>query len=421
MRKFILTLLMTGIAVSSFAQGGIYIPALHRIYCEGAFMRGAPALQRIPAAAIGPDLMKAYKDYTTLPMKEFVAQYIVPSATLSAEIMKGMRNSLVGSYHYRRALNVQAKTQFLGEELSRRIVRRLVPEIELTKMDGYIRSFPKAMKRLDPETDLYTTLTRMQWTLEKLLRQPASAQSERRFSGAFLPNLETLEYASQFAFKATTLDEAFNKAVADGMAAKSGFFVIGEHPQTVGSTEEVHRLKDLYIMDLENGKWLSYNQSKSEAWKQILAAAPNGEYGAQVMPINSLYKREVETPIRVLDAEKVQVLSNDGETGIISTDALEQFQILGAKYTVYDSAFVPRKEPYYIYLETRGEPVPLSEDAAKVFGIKAIYLDYTVQFAAKKGYPLFNSIREVEYYLKQRNELKEPYLPLPEYIINSAF
>ena len=373
---------------------------------------------------IGPDLMKAYMDHATLSMKEFTRQYVVPSATLTTEIMKGMVNSEVGSYNYRRALNVQARTQFLGDDLSKRIVRWMVPEIQLTKMDGYIRSFSKAMKQFDPGTDRYTRFTRMWWTLEKLLKQPSTDQVEERFSGAFLPNLVTLEYASQFAYKATTLDEAFKKASLDGAAAKAGFFVIGEHPRTdspqIPGMEEVHRLKDLYILDLENGKWISYNQSKALAWKQILAAAP-GQYGAQIMPINSLYKREVDTPIRVLDAEKVQVLSNDGETGIISTDALEQFQILGAKYTVYDSAFVPRKEPYYIYLETRGEPIPLSEDAAKVFGIKAIYLDYTVRFAAKKGYPLFNSIREVEYYLKQRNELKEPYLPLPDYITNGAF
>lgn len=420
MKKTIATLLLMGSAVASFAQ--IWVPTLRYMYPSVTALRQA-AVSRMSVGVVGPDLMKVYMDRATLSPKEFAHQYVVPSATLATEIMKGMSNSEVGSYNYRRALGVQTKTQFLGENLSRRITRRMVPEIELTKMDGYIYSFPKEMKRLDFGTERYTRLTRMWWTLEKLLKQPAAGQLEERFTGAFLPNLETLEYAAQFAFKATTLDEAFKKAAADGMAGKSGFFVIGEHPKTSpGATpEEVHRLKDLYIMDLENGKWISYNQSKAEAWRHILAVTPNGEYGAQIMPINSLYKREVETPIRVLDAEKVQVLSNDGETGIISTDALEQFQILGAKYTVYDSVFVPRKNPYYIYLETKGEPVPLSEDAAKVFGIKAIYLDYKVLFAVKKGYPLFNSIREVEYYLKQRNELKEPYLPLPDWIKESAF
>ena len=426
MRKFVATLLVVGIATASFAQG-IWIPALGRFYGEGALLRGATALQRLPAEAIGPDLMNAYMAHATLPMKEFVSQYIVPSSTLTAEIMKGMRNSVVGSYDYRRALNVQAQTRFLGNNLSRLIVRRVVPEIELTKMDGYIRSFPKEMKRLDAGTDRYTAFTRMQWTLEKLLQQPSSAQSEERFSGAFLPNLETLEYASQFASKATTLDEAFSKAVADGMASKSGFFVIGEHSQTAtGGVEDVHRLKDLYIMDLENGKWISYNQSKSEAWKQILAAAP-GQYGAQVIPSNSLRQRYVNTPLRDgnttywLDTEKITVLSNDGKTGVIVTDLTQIFEIRDALYDVRNHNYVPREEPYYIHLQPEGELIPLPKEAAEILGIEAIYPSYKLLFAGKKGWPLFNTTKEVEYYLKQRNELKEPYLPLPEYIIKSAF
>ena len=410
MKKIIVILWASLIALPCFSQ---YMdPALAmlgRTYEKGMLTRTAA----LPGDVIvGKKLMAEFMDFRTLPMKEFVAKYIVVSPVLSAEITKGLTNSVVGSYNYRHALDVKTKTQFLGDNLSSRIARYAVPQIDLVKMDGYILSFPKAEKQMDLDADNYTRLTRMEWLLEKLLKQPSKDQVEKRFFGAFLPNVGTLEYASQFASHPTTLAAAFEKAMADGRAAKSGFFVIGEHPaKPETEMTQIHRLKDLYILDLEHDTWISYNHSKAAAWKQILAANP-GQYGAKVMPVNTLRQRYIDTPIRDhMDGEKIKVLSNDGVTGIISTDALEQFQILGATHTVYDHNLVPREKPYYIYLQTFGDPIPLSQEASEILGIKAIYLDYKILFAAEKGSQFFNSIREVEHYLKWRNELKEPPAP----------
>lgn len=328
---------------------------------------------------------------------------IVSSSSLTREIMAGMGNSVLDNLGQQNVMSFPSDLVVPGDDLSDNIARLIAFQQGISTVDGYISSFPQLVgwNGEMPTSDALGDI----WLL---LHQTLEQTEEPLFSGAFLPNIDTLEYASQFSTTMGPLRDAFQQAYKDGLSASSGFFVIAEHPTSaLGNPDKVHRLKDLYIVDLKNNNLISYNKSKADAWKKILSAAP-GQYGAKVIHSDSLRQRYVDTPLGRVDTGKIKVLSNDGKTGVIITGATLQFEILAATHTVYSHNWIPRKEPFYIYLETTGEPVPLSADAAAILGVESIYTDYKIMFAGKKGWPLFNTTKEVEDYIADLKGLEPP-------------
>ncbi len=313
--------------------------------------------------------------------RAFVEESIVPSESLTRQILEGM-NSAVGSKSYNHALQLEGNIQWLGNNLATRIARLAYPNLKLTKVDGYIRSFPKELKSFEMalrRDNLIPTLLQ-----QYLYDYIGDGVKEARFSGAFLPNLKALEYASQFSLQMGTFDEAFEKAYADATAAKSGFFVIAEHPRSaLQSPDQVHRVKDLYILDLQNRRWISYNQSKALAWREIShSAAPtvDPQRGAKVERI------KIQVPqLFQLNQRDGAMASYTNEFVVVSNgDDLEM--VIPSTFQRAKEALAAYDKGYYIYL--------FKDDKGTT----------KMLFAAKKGYPLFNTVKETEYYLKQRQE-----------------
>ena len=307
---------------------------------------------------------------------------VVSSESLTQQILDGM-NSPIGSKSYNHALQFEENSQWLGNDLATRITRLAYPNLKLTKVDGYIRSFSKELKSFEESLRQHNLIpTLLQQTLYDYLGNGAK---EARFSGAFLPNLKVLEYASQFSLQMGTFEEAFAKAYADAMAAKSGFFVIAEHPRSaLQSPDQVHRVKDLYILDLQNRRWISYNQSKALAWREIShSAAPtvDPQRGAKVERI------KIQVPqLFQLNQRDGAMASYTHEFVVVSNgDNLEM--VIPSTFQRAKEALAAYDKGYYIYL--------FKDDKGTT----------KMLFAAKKGYPLFNTVKETEYYLKQRQEV----------------
>lgn len=236
--------------------------------------------------------------------------------------------------------------------LTSRIYRFAVASgVNKTYGAGYISSFSKDSALFEKETGLrFSDMSRM---LSYALGNP----TEPIFAGYFVKDFEELHKIAVHPATGQTLEEALQSAYEKAAADKKGLFIITKQTPK-------NPLDDLYVMDWQDGKWLSYQKSfLKEKWtKPWRNVYPAGEVRIEVKG-NRIRLGPGKTEF---DNSVVQVSKNS---------SLGK-QILYAK-----------EKGYLVYVENAFPALfPPTRDP----------LRFSVWFAKWFGAPLFNDVYELE-------------------------
>ncbi len=261
---------------------------------------------------------------------------------------------------------VAAKPRELPAEYvaKRAHVSRSVAEYAKNPADGYMDSPWKVVSGKE----------QFLGDMEGRLAEVYPAQ-ERRYMGTCAGTLKGVEYMLEKGFRADwTLSEAMDLAYRSAKSTEScempGFFVISM------ATHEGGPVREAFILDFKNERWISFNQSKANGWKRAVQNAPISENGARIIYDQLDPQFQLAHPGEGALARKV--LSNDGITGVILTP---QDQIYVRK---------AMEKGYYIHLEPIGKLYDLTEDVSQELGgMKGLYDEYELSFATAKGQRLY--------------------------------
>ena len=215
---------------------------------------------------------------------------------------------------------------------------------------GYISSFSKDSALFEKETGLrFSDMSRM---LSYALGNP----TEPIFAGYFVKDFEELHKIAVHPATGQTLEEALQSAYEKAAADKKGLFIITKQTPK-------NPLDDLYVMDWQDGKWLSYQKSfLKEKWKQASKLFPDD--GARI---------EVKGNHITLGPGRTKF---DGRRVQVSKNSSLGKQILYAK-----------EKGYYVYVDNV---------FPAVFAPTRDPLRFSVWFAKRFGAPLFNNVYELE-------------------------
>ncbi len=314
--KYIVSFLLTVIfALPSFAQGQAVIPAIARQFA---------------------------RDVAKKTPGTFASIYIVKSPDLKWQLDQVL-------FAPQPVTVLPVAKQMNG--LTSRLYRVAVASGVKTYGGGYISSFLKDSALFEKETGLrFSDMSRM---LSYALGNP----TEPIFAGYFVKDFEELHKIAVHPATGQTLEKALQSAYEKAAADKKGLFIITKQ------TPE-NPLDDLYVMDWQNGKWLSYQKSfLKEKWaKPWRNVYPAGEARIEVKG-NRIRLGPGKTEI---DNSVVQVSKNS---------SLGK-QILYAK-----------EKGYFVYVENAFPALfPPTRDP----------LRFSVWFAKWFGAPLFNDVYELE-------------------------
>ncbi len=184
--------------------------------------------------------------------------YMVPSAQLGAETLRGANRSIIGTPEHIRMNRVASLLSPLGTNLSHIIADKLVkPSDKLpVNFSGYYPDFPKSWQQFVARTNSHGG------RLEVILE--AAYGEAHNFFGRFVATFdEVVALAGSPVKHPVSAREALNQALTQAEDIKHGFFVI----QVVGNE---HRPKDTLLLDLKNSTYISYNKSKANAWAKAI-------------------------------------------------------------------------------------------------------------------------------------------------------
>lgn len=311
--------------------------------------------------------------------------YIVPSAQVGAEVLRGINGSAVGTPGHVRMNQVASSLRLLGPTISRSVAKQIVkPPVGVpADFTGYYSNFPKSWQEFSARTN--SRGGRLEVILEAAYGETA------QFSGRFVATFDEVEtLANAPVLHPVTAREALSRAFTQANGVKHGFFVI----QVAGNER---RPKDTLLLDLDNLTYISYNKSQANAWSQVITerTLPDEVYEGQDAYLNDwknnpsiidrratqgiilrINGKEMPKDISVsLNGHSWTVFHLNAKTAYTSKELEQGLNI----WTAWNKG-------YYILADLSGD----------------VYL-----FASEPGKPLFATPREVDEYLLQQQRFKQ--------------
>lgn len=341
----------------------------------------------VPSFAQGRTLLTVSRALTedmarkTLP--EFTRKYLVTVPALNQQVGRALLGTPLSSFQFD-TQELDGVNQQIAK-FSNCILRTVARESAIPTVGGYIPSFAKDSKIFAQKTGFtYSDMARM---LSHTLEEPA----HRNFFGYFVKDFRELQRVAINPATGQTLGEALRCAYQQAKEAKSGILVITEEtPSSVFSQvesnsyrnsakyhyEETPRsLKDMYVMDWANGRWISYQKSVLNPLREIQQQSfPNGA---------------------VIDVTDNQITVAYG-----TIRKKDDFSIpITTKWVVRDFLFVHRSSPWYEqlkYAKEKGYYVQVEKIPGIVQEEENPLSNVQFLFARQKGDPLFDNVYELE-------------------------
>lgn len=339
-KKYIFTILVTLGACGVFAQTSVVVREV-----AGGLTQGAA--ESVVSQAVKAEVSRSFE----AGLREGGQWYISRNTQIGKEIMAG--ESVVGTPSYRTYHNVKNKTQFLGENLSSTLARRMAGTVRnLPQFPAYYQSFPRELAESGKTLGVYEGILEAAYGVHTL------------FDGTFVRTFdEALALTTKPVNCRLSAQAAINEAITKAAQVKSGFFVI-----VVGGNER--RAKDVLLLDLHKHRFISLNRSRARMWEM-----EGYHYGELAQGIEL---RENPSYYTVSKGDKIWAM--------ISHSSPKGQEIAQAYH-----------KGYYIYFEPKDVPEGFSlyTDDGRYFLSK----DYVVSFAASRGQPLFKTVAEVDEFL----------------------
>lgn len=320
--KYIVSFLLTVIfALPSFAQGQAVIPAIARQFA---------------------------RDVAKKTPGTFASIYIVKSPDLKWQLDQVL-------FAPQPVTVLPVAKQMNG--LTSRLYRVAVASGVKTYGGGYISSFLKDGALFEKETGLrFSDMSRM-------LSYALGNSTEPIFAGYFVKDFEELHKIAVHPATGQTLEEAMQSAYEKATADEKGLFIITKKiPEN--STDLVSgSLDDLYVMDWQDGKWLSYQKSfLKEKWKQASKLFPD-------------------------DGARIEVKGNRIRLGPGKTEFDNSVVQVSKNSSLGKQILYAKEKGYLVYVENAFPALfPPTRDP----------LRFSVWFAKWFGAPLFNDVYELE-------------------------
>lgn len=302
-------------------------------------------------------------------------RFIVPSVSVGKETLRPLENSAIGGKMQQRYFRVKQNTQWLGENISGKIARRLsgLSDQEIvTSFPSFIINFSKEWRAFSQNNR--NPYERIAVVLEAAYPQGTKAEGHyvSSFNEVHQLSLTKVEHPVE-------LKQAVVAAVDEGLKKQNGFLIL-----RIEGNER--RPKDTLLLDLTEQKlglsfrWISLNRSKALAWNQRLKLLQKSELD----PVDSkLVDNRVSTQGIILlpHVEENEVL--------VSADGKDwQFYAVGTGDDKDSSTRVGAEiwkawnKGYYIILPEKQGGV--------------------VSFAQSLGKPAFTSVEALESYIAQQ-------------------
>ena len=333
----------------------------------------------IPSFANGknPLTLSRYlaQDIAQKSLADFTAKYLVKNSALKARVDKAL-------FSKQEELPVQGMDRARAEiaKISNNIYRAMVRQPALPAGGGYIPSFSK-------DSEIFIETTGLHYSdMALMLRHALNDPMERNFAGYFVQDFRELQKIALNPATGQTLDEALRTAYQQAANAKGGILIITEEtPEQLQTFKgKLYRtvpagLKDMYVMDWENGQWLSYQKSILDPlWKREKKGVDtNSElpfYGAGVV--------EKEGYLLV-------------ESGLVMKDS-HYDPVWCVKHLIQ----VPQSSPWFEqlkYANEKGYYILIEDLPGAEPGVGEDELsNVTFLFARQRGEPLFDNVYELE-------------------------
>ncbi len=310
--------------------------------------------------------------------------YIKPSLQIGAEILKGEKNSPIGTDEHVRLNQVSAFLRPLGPTVSRLISKQIVrPQQKFpANFDGYYTDFPKAWQKFKDHT--HSKGGRLEVLLE------AAYGDDPVFSGHFVATFDEISsLANQPVKHGASIHEAFMQALTQASEIKAGIFLIC----VAGNNR---RPKDVILLDLANSRYISYNHSKANAWARVIGARnPSDEIDER----SDTHLNDWKIDSTIIDRRATQgiILRINGDPNNPKDISVS---LTGHSWTIY-----------HLNAKTAHTSKEL-EQGLNIWEAwnKGYYIlddGYRCLFASGQGKPLFLTPREVDAYIKQQKQFEK--------------
>lgn len=325
--------------------------------------------------AIGTLSRSLTKDIARMRGSDFTAKYLVANSSLKHQVEKALlaKKNVLPTQGMEDACTKIA-------QLSKNIYCAMQRRPVLPAVGGYISSFAQDSENFIETTDLnYSDMALM-------LRHALNEPEGRNFAGYFVQDFRELQKVALHPATGQTLDEALRTAYQQAINYKRGILLITEETPEQLQTFKGKRyrtvpagLKDMYVMDWENGQWLSYQKSI----------------------LDPLWKREkkgVDTN-RELPFYGAGVVEKEGyllvESGLVMKDS-HYDPVWCVKHLIQ----VPQSSPWFEqlkYANEKGYYILIEDLPGAEPGVGEDELsNVTFLFARQRGEPLFDNVYELE-------------------------
>lgn len=320
------------------------------------------------------------EDIAHKSLPDFTAKYLVTSSALNMQIEK----ALLSEKNLCLVQGIDNVSQRIAQ-FSNCITRAVVGQKPLAAVGGYIPSFAKDSKIFAQQTGFeYSDMSVM-------LRHSLSEPLERNFAGYYVQDFRELQKVAINPATGQTLDEALRAAYQQATEAKGGILIITE--ETPEKLETFRRplfaggpkvedaemvpagLKDMYVMDWANGRWLSYKRSTLDPlWERQQEVFPNGA----IIDVKDN---------RITVAYGTKRTKDDFTVPVTLTWIIKDFLYVPSSSAWYEQLKYAKEKGYYVQVEKLPGATQEAEDSLS---------NIRFLFARKKGEPVFDNVYELE-------------------------
>ena len=322
------------------------------------------------------------EDMSQKTVSEFSAKYLVADVALRNQITNAFLYKAPSSPLQLPVTGLEGANRQIAE-MSNTILRLALREKPVlpTAQGGYIPSFTKDSKTFIQQTGFQYS------DMAVMLRHALGNPAERNFSGYFVKDFRELQKAALTPATGQTLDEALRTAYQQAAEKKQGILIITEERPEELQTFKGKRyrmapagLRDMYVMDWENGHWISYQQSVMDP---VLKGGKKGVDTKGLLPLNGAV---------VIEREGGDLIV---ESGLFMKDS--QYNLV---YAIEHLLDVPQSSPWFEqlkYAKAKGyyiliKYLPEVEPGVRVDDLSKV----TFYFARRRGEPLFDNVYELE-------------------------
>lgn len=379
---------------------------LSQVYGQAPIMRGiiGGLLGRPAGEAVARDMVSnvAEDSWHTYLAKNTLDGYMIENERLLQEMYDS--HSLIGSADHVRYSRWRSRTNFLGEDLSRKITSFVTkPQGSYENFPAYYPSFPKIWAQVEP-------VLHGLGVFEGIL--DGAYGFRPIFEAHFVPTLnEVFFLMSTPVERGVSASEALEQGLQQALEQKSGFFAIS----VAGNNR---RPKDVLLLDLNRKEFISLLKTRGALWQREDARLANGvqtdemealtngifdkrEKSGVMLSMRSVAKMRKQPDWRgisyraperaedlpcALDSFFSVMISTDGKNwAVFSMDSNEGKQI----YRAFSKGY------YIYYKEAEGsEPLAFEETPEGIVFYEP--KDFVLSFASAKGRPLYSDLKKAE-------------------------